>query len=122
MLGSAAVDALSKQLEPDGTADGHDFRERCDPLFLIIKGSMIPRSSAVFAEVERVRRTQDFREFDDLAKLDEIRGLLEQGRRVRVCGGSRWISVHAQLMELRRLGYEAEVHEPASYTLDYDGA
>ena len=85
-------------------------------LYLIIKGEIVPRNSPQFAELERIKSEADYQE------VHHITALLPRDRRILVCGGSRWISVHAQYMELRRRGYDARVYEPASYTLDYDGA
>jgi hypothetical protein len=92
------------------------------PLYLIIKGSMIPPSSKEFAELERLKREADVLEINDFVGADTLFTLLPRVRPIRVCGGSRWISVHAQFMELRRVGYDASIYEPASYVLDYDGA
>jgi hypothetical protein len=97
-------------------------RSRQPPLYLLIKTGMVPRDSSVFAEIERIRATEDNKEIDDLVPADALRHLLDPAREIRVCGGSRWISVHALFMELRRLGFNVQVHERASYTLDYDGA
>jgi hypothetical protein len=97
-------------------------RSRQPPLYLLIKTSMVPRDSSVFEEIERIRATEDSKELDDVVPADALRLLLDPAREVRVCGGSRWISVHALFMELRRLGFNVHVHERASYTLDYDGA
>jgi hypothetical protein len=92
------------------------------PFYLIVKGSMVPGSSEVFLELERIRKEADFGETDDFIRSDDAVKVLPLNRQIRVCGGSRWISVHAQYMVLRRMGYDAVVHEAASYTLDYDGA
>jgi hypothetical protein len=103
---------------------GHGVPARggAGPYYLIIKASMVPDSSNVWVELERIRKEADFGEIDDFIRSDDAGKLLPLNRQIRVCGGSRWISVHAQYMVLRQLGYDAVVHEPASYTLDYDGA
>ena len=92
------------------------------PFYLIVKGSMVPASSHAFGELERIRKEADFREIDDFIRTDDAQTLLPANRQIRVCGGSRWISIHTQYMALREMGYDAIVHEPASYALDYDGA
>jgi hypothetical protein len=92
------------------------------PFYLIVKGSMVPGSSEVFLELERIRKEADFGEIDDFIRSDDAGKVLPLNRQIRVCGGSRWISVHAQYMVLRQMGFDAVVHESASYTLDYDGA
>lgn len=97
-------------------------RSRGEPFYLLIKTGMVPRDSAVFTEIERVRAREDHKELDDVVPADALRRLLDPTREIRVCGGSRWISVYALFMQLRRLGFDVHVHEPASYTLDYDGA
>ncbi len=97
-------------------------RSGTDPFYLIVKGRMVPGGSSAFRELERIRKEADFREIDDFIRYDDAGRLLPPNRQIRVCGGSRWISVHAQFMALRHLGYDAVVDEPASYALDYDGA
>jgi hypothetical protein len=97
-------------------------RRGADPFYLIVKGRMVPGSSNAFHELERIRKEADFREIDDFIRCDDACRLLPLDRQIRVCGGSRWISVHVQFMVLRHMGYDAVVHEPASYALDYDGA
>lgn len=92
------------------------------PFYLIVKGRMVPASSNAFHELERIRTEADFREVDDFIRSDDVPTLLPRNRQIRVCGGSRWISIHTQYMALRQMGYDAVVHEPASYALDYDGA
>jgi hypothetical protein len=101
---------------------GVSRRDGGDALYLIVKGRMVPGGSNAFRELERIRREAEFREIDDFIRCDDVCRLLPRNRQIRVCGGSRWISVHTQFMVLRDLGYDAVVHEPASYTLDYDGA
>ena len=103
-------------------ADRVTHRGQSHPLYLIIKGDMVPSHTREFSELERIRKAGDVTEIDDFVGAESLFTLLPRDREIRVCGGSRWISVHAQFMELRRLGYSVSVHEPGSYTLDYDGA
>jgi hypothetical protein len=97
-------------------------RGGADPFYLIVKGKMVPASSRAFHELERIRREADFKEIEDFIRSDDAQMVLPRDRQIRVCGGSRWISIHAQYMALRQMGYDAVVHEPGSYALDYDGA
>lgn len=86
------------------------------PLYVIVKGSMVPARSPEAIEIARIRSVGEF------VEVDQPTVSLPRGRVIRVCGASRWISVHEQYMELRQLGYAVSVHEPGSYVLDYDGA
>ena len=86
------------------------------PLYVIVKGSMVPARSPESEEIARIKSTGEF------VEVDQPTASLPRGRTIRVCGASRWISVHEQYMELRHLGYAVTVHEPGSYVLDYDGA
>jgi hypothetical protein len=122
LVGAAAPAGWHAVREETMYEQGVPARGGCSPLYLIVKGKMVPGSSKAFHELERIRKEADFREVDDFIRYDDVCRLLPRNRQIRVCGGSRWISVHAQFMELRHMGYDAVVHEPASYTLDYDGA
>jgi hypothetical protein len=86
------------------------------PLYVIVWGSMVPRDSCEARELERIMRDDEF------VEVNELSTAMPRNRQLRVCGASRWVSVHHQYMELRRLGYDVSVHERASYMLDYDGA
>jgi hypothetical protein len=85
------------------------------PVYVIIKGRMVPARSPESEEIARIKSVGEFVEVNQ-PTLNQPRG-----RPIRVCGGSRWISVREQYMELRRLGYPVAVREPGSYVLDYDG-
>ena len=86
------------------------------PFYLIVKGSMVPKDSSEFEEIERIKREADFSEVNQLTVM------LPKEREIRVCGASRWISVHTQYMELRKHGFNVTVHEAGCHVLDYDGA
>ena len=98
----------------DGSADTrHDENA---PLYVIVWGSMVPSGSREAKEIERIMREAEF------VEVNELSTVMPRDRKLRVCGASRWVSVHHEYMELKRLGYDVSVHERASYALDYDGA